>query len=520
VVNIAVEKNKIFTVGERIIHSQRIWQLWMAGILAISFILGLILVSFGPSLNWVAWLIYLTGAAAILIRPRYGLYLILFWGLIGDANIAPWFPFVKGFSSRESVLFINDSLIISPLEGYIVLVFISWFARALSKRKITLYSSLVLWAALTFLVFTIFGMVYGVGRGGNVTIALWEARPIFYLIAMIFLGSHLLEKREHASNLMWAAMLALFIKALGGSFYYFFILNRSLSGVESILEHSAAVQLNTIFIFAIAIWLYKSSNAMRVGLPIMIPFVLITYLASQRRAAILSLAVAIVLLAVIIFLDNRKAFYILMPPVLLISVFYLGAFWNSGGALGLPARAIKSVFFEDQASLRDQSSNVYRILENINTGFTIHQKPLTGVGFGQKFYVIIPMADISFFTWWQYLPHNSIIWIWLKTGVGGFISMLFLVGSSIILGTRVFLRMPKNQLRAFALTATLYLVMHFTYAYVDISWDSQSMLYIGTMIGLLNSLERIASTQVPLPYKRWPWQPQPDPEPGLIPLAD
>jgi hypothetical protein len=76
--------------------------------------------------------------------------------------------------------------------------------------------------------------------------------------------------------------------------------------------------------------------------------------------------------------------------------------------------------------------------------------------------------------------------------------------------------MPKNQLRAFALTATLYLVMHFVYAYVDISWDGASMVYIGAMMGLINSLERVAAQPVTVPGKRFPWQPDPQPEQGII----
>ncbi|MBE0699224.1 MAG: O-antigen ligase family protein, partial [Anaerolineaceae bacterium] len=251
-------------------------------------------------------------------------------------------------------------------------------------------------------------------------------------------------------------------------------------------------------------------------LPISVPFLLLLYIANQRRAAFISLAIALVLLVVVLFIDNRKAFYIVAPPLFVVAVVYLSIFWNSSGAIGLPARAIKSVFVPDQATYRDQASNAYRVIENINTGFTVHQKPLTGVGFGQMFYILVPMADISFFIWWQYLPHNSIIWIWLKMGVGGFCAMLFLVGSTILTGTRVFLRMPKNYLRAFALTATLYIIMHFIYAYVDISWDTQSMLFVGAMIGILNGLERIAAQPVPAIVKRWPWQPEPEPEPEML----
>jgi hypothetical protein len=85
-------------------------------------------------------------------------------------------------------------------------------------------------------------------------------------------------------------------------------------------------------------------------------------------------------------------------------------------------------------------------------------------------------------------------------------------------GMRVLLRMPQGGLRAAALLAILYVAMHFVYAYVDLSWDSQSMLYVGAMLGLINVLEHLVAKPVPVPAKRWPWQPDPDPAPGLQPL--
>jgi O-antigen ligase len=247
-----------------------------------------------------------------------------------------------------------------------------------------------------------------------------------------------------------------------------------------------------------------------------LPFVALAYLATQRRAAFISLAVALFLLVVILFVENRRLFWFLAPPFVFLAIIYVGIFWNSGSTLALPVQAIKSVVVPNQADASDQASNIYRVFENINTSFTIHQKPATGVGFGQKFYIVVPMADISFFTWWEYLPHNSIIWIWLKTGVGGFLVMLFLVGSAIIAGVSAFRRMPRNELRVIVLTATLYIVMHFLYAYVDISWDSQSMLYVGAMMGLVSGLVHVVEQPVPLPKKRWPWQPDPTPAPGLV----
>ena len=142
------------------------------------------------------------------------------------------------------------------------------------------------------------------------------------------------------------------------------------------------------------------------------------------------------------------------------------------------------------------------------------------MGFGNKFFILVPMPDISFFEWWEYITHNSVIWIWMKTGMGGFFSMIFLVGMSLMTGVRSLLRMPGGDLSAAALTMLLYIVMHFVYAYVDMSWDTQSMVYVGAAMGVLNSLERIVEQPVPTPFKRWVWEPEPTPAPTIVPLPE
>jgi O-antigen ligase len=206
----------------------------------------------------------------------------------------------------------------------------------------------------------------------------------------------------------------------------------------------------------------------------------------------------------------------LAPVVALAGVTYVAVFWNNTGVLGTPVRAIKAVIAPSQASLRDQSSNAYRVLENVNTLVTIRQAPLTGVGFGRKFIIAVAMPDISFFEWWEYITHNSVLWVWMKTGVFGFLALLTLIGTSIVTGLRALQRMPTGDLRAIVCAGVLYLVMHYVYAYVDMSWDIQSMVLVGTTLGLLSAVERIVAQPVPLPSKRWPWQTEPTPTPGLL----
>ncbi len=507
-----------YSVQARLRSANFTWLAWFAGVMLAALALSLSLIRSGPDLAVFAWLVYFLGCAAILYRPRYAIYLILFFGLVGDAVLIPWYPFNKNFSSPESIFFLHDAIIISPLETYILLGYLSWLVRLAFIPRLKILRGPLFAPALAFLGFVLLGLGYGLLTGGNLNIALWESRPLFYLVAMLLLTTNLLEKREQISNLIWTVMLALFIEALVGLWYFLVVLRASLAGVEAITEHAAAIHMNTFFIFSIAIWLYKAAPAKKLLIPVMIPVVVFTFLATQRRAAFVSLAVAFLLLAIVLFLENRRLFWRIVPLAALLSLVYLAAFWNSGSTLGLPAQSIKSIIAPEKLNAADWSSNYYRFLENINVDFSIHERPLTGVGFGQKFLIIVPMPDISWFTWWNYLPHNSVFWIWLKMGVGGFLITLFLIGFSILVGAAAFWRMPRNELRAIALVCVVYVVMHFTYAYVDISWDTQSMLYLGAVLGIINSLERVASQPLKTLPARWPWQKAPPPEAEILPL--
>lgn len=500
-------------------RAQMSWWLWFVGLLGVTGLIGLSMLRRGPDPAWIGWFCYLAGIVAILYCPRWGVYLIVGLTLVGDAALLPWYPFVKNFSSAESLLYLNDAFIVSPAETYMILAYVSWLGRAVIRRRLeSFYTGPLFWPAVIFIAFITFGLGYGLMKGGDVTIGLWEIRPIYYLPMMLVLASNLLETRAHVNRLIWVALLAIFLDGISGTLFVATVLEFNVSTVDRIAEHSASIHANTFFVLAMAAWMYKTSHAKRITLLVMLPIVAISYFSNQRRAAFITLTIALILIFVVLYWENRKAFWLIAPVVACIGLLYLGAFWNSSGPVALPARAIKSVIAEDAANSRDQSSNLYRLIENINTQFTIKHAPLTGVGFGNKFYIIMPMPDISFFVWWEYIVHNSILWIWMKAGLGAFLSMTFLIGMTLMVGVRTLLRMPRNDMSAIALMATLYIVMHFVFAYVDMSWDAQSMVYVGTMLGLINSLEWIVAKPVQLPTKRWPWQPDPRPASGLRPL--
>jgi hypothetical protein len=235
-----------------------------------------------------------------------------------------------------------------------------------------------------------------------------------------------------------------------------------------------------------------------------LPTLMYSFFANQRRASFVALGVCVILMVIIFYKEQPKLFWRLAPFAAVLAIVYIGVFWNVRGPLGFPVQTFRSVI--GMGDEQDEQSNQYRDIENANIMFTIRAAP-QGLGFGQKFMIIYPLPDISFFEWWQYITHNAVLWMWIQTGPWGFISMLTLFGSSLYVGARSIMTMPSPMLRNAALTLTLYLISHFIYTYVDMAWDTQSMVYVGLAIGVLSALPRIAAEPVAVPAPRWPWAP-------------
>jgi hypothetical protein len=473
---------------------------WFGLLLAGSLLAALALVRTGvtgPEPVLFAWIAYVAGALLILVQPRWGLYLIIFLALLGDMRLMPAYPFIKNFSSPESLFYISDAYIVSALEVYLVLTLGAWLFRERMARRLRIYSGELLAPVLLFGLLVIWGLVYGLGlQPGDLRVGLWEARAILYLPLFMLLASNLLRTPGQIRLFFWFAIAGMVIESIVGTVYVFETYGLDLSRFDRLTEHAAAIHLNVIILLAFAVWLYRRGTRFeRALLPLLLLVIGLPYLAAQRRAAFISLTIALALLAPVLYQQRRRLFWLLLPVAVTGALLYLGAFWNSSHPVALPAQAIKSVLSQTGASAEDWSSNYYRILENINIAFTIHMSPLTGVGFGNPFHIRVVMPDISFFEWWQYITHNSILWIWMKMGVFGFIALVVMIAMSLMTGVRVLVLLRQQEdtlpgyLQPMALVAVLYVVMHFMYAYVDISWDAQSMLLLGGMVGIINRLE-------------------------------
>jgi hypothetical protein len=432
-------------------------------------------------------------AVAILTRPIAGVYLIVFLSVMGDGSTMNWYPFNFNFSSGRSILFISNGVTFSPLELCIALTVVSWFAHAFGARDWQLKGRPLLRPMVVFAALLVLGLMYGLGTGGNITVAMWEIRPLLYMIAIFVLASNLLTRTEHYVRLAWVLVLAISIQNVFAIGYYFSLTALQKDTLEGLTEHPSSLLYNYLFLMALALCVLRGcSGRARVLLLLATVPTIFVFVLSQRRAAFVALLAGFIVFAIVLCFRRRNAFLVLAPLVLILTVGYTAAFWNAKDGVGFGAVAIKSIVAPDSVTEKDASSDLYRKTENYDLVYTAHHAPLTGVGFGKPFYRPIPLPDISFDVFYEYIPHNSILWIWLKTGYFGFVTLLFVIAAAIRAGTRAAMRLPSGNSLAVTVAALSFIVMFVTFAFVDMAWGAQTCVILGVCLATCGNIRRLA----------------------------
>ena len=461
-------------------HRERTWWILYALLVGATIVLGGLALKTAPRLLPQTLVLLGLGAVVALARPLAGVHLLTFFTLLGDASILPGYPFAKNLSSRESVFFLDDATTLSPLEIMLVATTLGLLLHAYVTpgwrfRRGALVTPLL---ALTGLV--VVGLLRAFVAGGNTNVALWEARPLLYLPLVYVLVTNLVTTSRQMIRLLMVAIAGVVANSLIALNSYRLLSTVQRDALESLNEHSASVHIGALFILTFALWLFRGPLSLRVTFAALTVLSLPTFLFSERRGAVVALGAGLIVLAMVLFARRRRTFYLVVPIFLIFIGAYVGAFWGvEDGGVAFPAQAIKGVIAPGTLNEEDQASNLYRDIEAYNLQYTIRAEPLTGVGFGKPFYRPAPMPDITFFVFWEYVPHNSLLWVWLKTGIFGFIALLYLFGRTIQEGVRSVVASRSPERAAFICLALAYVVMFAVFAYVDIAWDARSAVFLG-----------------------------------------
>ena len=440
-------------------------------------------------------------------KPIRGVYV-----LVAAAVVIEIFPLGFQDSLTDVIpFFMNlnnsgiDGLSITPAEIVMAVALIGWWANyAAYPEKVLLPRGRIVVAYSLYMVVVLLAEIRGMLGGGTFNISLWELRPQVYGFILFLLTASLVRERRQLLWLGGIMLVGTSFKAVLGSYRYLFTLNRQIGNFDSILGHEGSFFL-ALFLVAVAcalIWYRR--RVLIVPLLLITPIVLFALLENRRRVGILALVVALIVV-VLLGIAFEKTVRVRVAIVSAIIALSYGAFiamnWNkTDGLAGQLVRPVSSVFQPDS---RDFSSNLYRQNENANLQYAFNQNRLLGVGFGSPMPVIFPLADISqLYPFWQYIPHNTLLWIGMRMGLIGFMTFFALIGMAILEGVHQASIREDPLLRTTAVFALAAIAAQLIVAYGDLQLENyRNMIFMGTMVGLIDALPQIAVARLKEPVR-------------------
>ncbi len=469
---------------------------WLGyGLLIVLFLLVMQLMRMFAAPFGAAMFVLILTIGLTLLRPAVGLGAAIVLTIIGDAVAMPWWPVSKNMSAYESVLYVADALTVKPLELILIAVIAVYF---ISKRLTPSAPPIIwgpLWKPMVIFSFTLVtGLAWGLGRGGDFRVSMFEITSLVY-IPMVYLAAiNLFRSIDHYKRLMVGILVAIVIEAIHG-IYRLPEIRSVIAEDQSPLEHTAVLHMNLLLLlFVGTLWFGTRVRGKRFFLVLLLAPTLYLYLDAQRRAGVVALIIGGIALTVVLFARNRVKFYRVIPIVLVFTAVYSAAFWNSENQFAFPAQAIKTVVQPGASSEKDQRSDLYREIENFNLNATIRSNPVLGIGFGHPFLQPIPLPDISFYEFSPYIPHNSVLWVWTKLGIVGFVSFLYLIALGTARGMRAAVRARDPDEASIVATITAYLPMMLALAFVEITFDATTTVLFGLALAFAGSVEGMLET--------------------------
>jgi O-antigen ligase len=335
----------------------------------------------------------------------------------------------------------------------------------------------------------VLGMAWGLANGGDARIAIFEVAPLLYVPLVYFAACNLYPSVRSYQWLMAGIVDGLTAEVING-LVRLPTIRQLIAADQSPLEHTALLHLNLLPLLLLAcLWFGTDRIGLRLLLSVLLVPAMLLYLDAQRRAAVVALIVGTIALSAVLFVRNRTRFNVFVPVLVVLLTGYVGAFWSSDNQIGFPAQAIRSVIAPSSASEADSLSDLYRYIENFDLNATIRSNPLLGLGFGRPFLQPIELPDIvSFFEFADYQPHNTILWIWIKTGLVGFIAFMYMIGVALAQGMRAAVRVVASDEASVVAVLSSYLPMAVVVAFVEISGEAATTMLLGLALAMASTV--------------------------------
>jgi hypothetical protein len=434
--------------------------------------------------------------AAIWKWRRAGVYLLL-----GGATLIEQFTYSAGM--HPGVFTTHVPLYggltkgggVSILDLLVGLVFVFWLMRGVLDGSWEAPRSPVSRALLVFLALVVLAVGVGLAHGGKSKVILYEVRPWFYLSVAYLLAGSLLRTRAALRGVLWVFVMGTGFKALQGVMMYITVLHDPVPP-EVILSHEESFFFGLFLVLTLSLWLFGVRGRLRTLATWLVPAVLLSDMANARRTAWAIIGATLIVLVCVAYSslpEKRPALRRMLLIVAGISAVYFPLFWSKAGLLAQPARSLHSMVSPDA---RDLSSNLYRVQENANLALNIRQTASLGKGFGPLINYALPITDLSHIDpFISFLPHNSVLDLWMRLGIQGMVVFLLLLAAVVVRGCAL-ARSGDRELAVLGALSACAVVAYLVQGYNDMGffWFRIALCF-GTLLGAMEAAHRVAARE-------------------------
>ncbi|HEX6121810.1 MAG TPA: hypothetical protein VFY89_01555, partial [Ktedonobacterales bacterium] len=364
----------------------------------------------------IAALAALALVAAIAWRPIIGLYLTLACVVLIEQEPLQ----TPIFTDRLDVFHWPVALAGLPERPIGMLLIWTLFVvvfRCLATRQ-PLRVGVLFWPLALLMACVAWGVAQGVLVGGDVKIIVLELRPFEYLFLAYLLACNLVSTKRHLTAFFWIVIAGAGVKALQGVYIVFGPLHGQIADQNEIMAHEESFFFVALLLLVVLFALHERHRAQLYTALAILPPLLLSLVANNRRADYVALLIGIVIAWVLVIAVNPRTRRKHLIAFALCGVFglgYIAVFSHAGGALAEPARGIVATIHPDPSDTRDVASNLYRVYENYDLKYTARQSPLLGWGFGRPFLEPLVLPNIlSLDPYYQYVPHNTVYWVMMR----------------------------------------------------------------------------------------------------------
>lgn len=458
----------------------------------------------------IAWLlgavVFASLALPVLVwyYPRAGLYILFvaalsfggspgrFYDPLIPTSLVPFWWNISIIGQNFGITALNG-ISISPAEIFMILAFLTWLIKMVVSRELDIRRGPILPAILCYAAFVTLGFLNGLFHGGDITIALWEVRTQYHLILVFILASNLITDRRHVLALLWMIVLCTAMQSTFTVLKYFAIGGQVPD--DGLTMHDEAFMFNLGVMVFLLMAMVRPNRPLAIMSALTVPLVVAAILFSQRRGGIGALIVGFIPLLPLLhhlFKEHRARIVGVGVVIVACSAIYFPLAWNASGPWAMPARALRS---QSDPNERDAASNNYRYAEDTDLKFTRDLMPWTGIGYGRPFSQPQPLP-IIFFPLKDFLPHNGILWVWMRIGHFGFLAFLMMLFTVIIRGIQIMKSVRDPLLKCAGILTVLDAAMLYVYSKYDMQLISPRTVFVtATLFGVISVLDKIRAPQ-------------------------